>query len=74
MVENIDGSTYKFKMIEKAYDAVKDVGTDFNDIAEQIEQFMANNGYVPKLVGQKWKFKYQNKWGGHTKNGKNTLD
>jgi hypothetical protein len=58
MVNAIDGSIYTFKKIETAYDSVKDVGTDFNEIAEKIEDFMAGHGYKPKLVGQKWKFKY----------------
>lgn len=50
--------TYKFKKIEKAYDSVKDVGHSFNDVAHLIEEIMASENYYPKLVGQKWKFKY----------------
>lgn len=59
MVNEIHGNVYKFKQIETAYDSVKNVGSDFNEIAEKIEDFMASEGYYPKLVGQKWKFRYR---------------
>jgi hypothetical protein len=51
-------SQYKLKQMEIAYDSLQNLG--LYSIAEQIEQIMANENYSPKLVGNKWKFKYNN--------------
>jgi hypothetical protein len=56
MAEAFRGSTYKFKQIETAYDSLKNVGLE--NMAEMIEELMAGENYVPKLVGNKWKFRY----------------
>jgi hypothetical protein len=52
------GSKYKLKQMETAYDSLHNVG--LYDLADEVAKIMASEGYVPKLVGNKWKFKYGN--------------
>lgn len=51
-------SKYKLKQMETAYDSLHNVG--LYDLADEVAKIMASEGYVPKLVGNKYKFKYQN--------------
>jgi hypothetical protein len=50
------GSVYKFKQMEMAYDSLQNAG--LYDLADSVAEVMAREGYYPKLVGNKWKFKY----------------
>jgi hypothetical protein len=51
------GSVYKFKQMETAYDSLQNAG--LYDLADEVARIMASEGYVPKLVGNKYKFRYE---------------
>jgi len=55
--KNILTNKIKFKSIETAYDSLQDA--ELYDLAFEIEKAMAVMNYVPKLIRQKWKFKYE---------------
>lgn len=50
------GSVYKFKKMEQAYNYLHDAG--LFDLADQLAMIFEKEGYFPKLVGNKFKFKY----------------
>lgn len=56
MAQALQGSTFKFKQFEIAYDSLMNL--NLYNIADQVAEIMSKHGYAPKIVGNKYKFKY----------------